>query len=403
MIMLVGKDYMQLIIKRPTLKQNGVNTRLIADIEYGNEIFSLWYEVNNEFGEFFCEEYSDSFLIALLPWAMMRAKKEKKRIEIMSEQVISEQLYHQVNNYYIPVLCKDIPYYGEVDILPNFTNTCLSSLHAVGTGISGGVDSSYTIAKYTNCIDKSFRLTHGVFFNIGIYGGYESDSEKNLEQKALNIANKTGIKYIKITSNTCVDLYAMAHAPIVPFIFMAGVLSLQKLFSVYYYSSGFCADDFHISDIDAAYFDLLSVNCFKTENTSFYSSGIEATRLQKVDFISEYDFTFDNLSVCLSEEQGLGNCCRCAKCTRTMAELETLGKLDRYKRVFDVAEFRNHPAYHWGYILLKSKSDSFCKEIVEVYRKRFGRIPFVAYLGSMKKWVLRGFTSTNRKRKRVNE
>ncbi|GHV77522.1 hypothetical protein AGMMS49942_23430 [Spirochaetia bacterium] len=397
---------MKIQVSKPVITNNGSNTvRLSVQVTCdgnGIEPFALWYEIEDSYFNYFCTERSDAFLIALLPWAMMRSTNENPA-SIVFDSPVSEKLLHQLKSYYIPLLSKHISYYGNVVIETAVSNEVLPGKSCVGTGISGGVDSSYTIAKYLGEENGSFKLTHGVCFNIGIYGGFDSPSQKNLEMRANRIAESTGIQYMKVTSNVCLELYKKAHAPIVPFVFMSGALALQKLFSVYYYSSAFSVDEFHMSDVDAAYFELLTVHSISTENTDIYSSGIEISRLEKVKYISEFSFTYDNLSVCLSTDQENGNCGRCAKCTRTMAELEALNKLDLYEHIFDASAFRKDSGYHWGYVLLKSKNDAFSRDTIREYKKSGRRLPIAAYFSCLKKWIARGFTSENRKREKVNE
>ena len=394
---------MEITIGRPYLQNRASGeTAICADVKEGGDSFSLWYAVPVEYAHYLCSERSDAFLVALLPWVMIRSS-ENSQIEVVCEAPVSEHLYHQLTRYYIPVLSSNISFYAPVNIRANVVAEILPSANAVGTGISGGVDSSYTIAQYMNCANQTFRLTHGVYFDMGMYGEMGGASEQAVQLKAKKIADKAALKFLRVTSNSCKVLYKKAYPPIVPSVFMGAILSLQKLFSIYYYSSGVTAADFRLNPNDAAYFDLFNVHCFSTRNTRFYSSGIEASRLEKVKFISDVPFTHDSLTVCLSEDQSRGNCGRCAKCTRTMAQLEVLGKLDRYAESFDVKAFREDPGYHWGYVLLKSRHDPFCREILEKYRAAGHKLPLVVYWACFKKWAARGFTSENRKREKVEK
>ena len=394
---------MKWTIGKPEIHIAEGKARLSATITYGEKRQELYYEADAGYADTFVTERSDAFLVPLLPKAMMEARKDKD-LEIVCEAPVSRSLYHQLVNQYIPILVKEISYYEPIRLTAETAEEVLSNAKAVGTGISGGVDSSYTIAKYMNPGEGSYRLTHGIFFNVGIYGGYDSASEKHLEAEAKAIAEDTGIEYLCVKSNTCKDLYGKAHAPVVPAVFIGAVLSMQKLFSVYYYSSGLCAHEMHFDDADAAEYDWLNVMMFSTESTRFYSSGLEATRLEKIRFITEYPFTYRHLAVCLNEDQQKGNCGRCAKCTRTMAELETIGALDKYREVFDVEQFRADPGYHWGYIVLKSwEKNVFCIEMLDEYKKQGKKLPAGAYAGAVRKWIKRGGTTKNRAREKVED
>ncbi len=392
---------MKFTIEKPVVEIADGKARMTAHICYGEKSWNIFYELEKNYAQALTAERSDGFLVSVLPMAMMEARKDKE-LEIVCEAPVSKKLYHQLVSYYIPTLCKNISYYEPVTISTEIAEDKLDSMNAVGTGISGGVDSSYTIAKYMNPEQGVYKLTHGIFFNIGIYGGYDSASERMLESKAEKIAKDTGIAYLCVKSNACKDLYGKAHAPIVPFVFMGAVLCLQKMFDVYYYSSGFAAEEFSFEDADAAYYDCLNVQCLSTESMQFYSSGIEAARLEKVKYITEHPFTYESLSVCLTEDQHSGNCGRCAKCTRTMAELECANALDRYKNVFDLTDFYKNPAYHWGYIILKAwGGDHFCSDILKDYKASGRKLPSKSYRGALQKWIKRGFTTVNKTREKV--
>src|SRR5699024_4777551 len=69
---------------------------------------------------------------------------------------------------------------------------------------------------------------------------------------------------------------------------LSAILALQKLFAVYYYSSGFNLDRFKIDKSDAAYYDLLNMQMFSTEDLTFYSIDGYSSRLDKVKKIAQY-------------------------------------------------------------------------------------------------------------------
>ncbi len=65
---------------------------------------------------------------------------------------------------------------------------------------------------------------------------------------------------------------------------------------------------------------------WSTEGISFIHHGCDATRLQKIRFISGFSVALRNLRVCTSLGAEL-NCGRCEKCLRTMIALHIAGKL----------------------------------------------------------------------------
>jgi len=113
-------------------------------------------------------------------------------------------------------------------------------------------------------------------------------------------------------------------------------LALQKLFCLYYFSSGYVFSDFKFEQDATASYDLLTLPNLSNQNVRFELVGGEATRLEKIRYISAFDITKHELNVCIPE---ISNCCKCTKCRRTMLELYALGVLDEYREVFDVDAF----------------------------------------------------------------
>ena len=59
-------------ISQPYIKKTGNKSRLNSDIRWGDRSRTLWFEVDNEYDEFLCAERIDGFLVALLPFAMVK-------------------------------------------------------------------------------------------------------------------------------------------------------------------------------------------------------------------------------------------------------------------------------------------------------------------------------------------
>lgn len=387
---------MEIIIGKPIVKDDTLSSCVMLD---GIQK-KLFYKVDSDVVQYAVSDRCDGFLVSILPLAMIRAKKFGT-VNIKCEAPVSQRLYHQLKYLYIPTLSRNISYYGEVNIDAEVIDEPLQQGNGVATGISGGVDSSYTVAKYTANDLGRFKLTYGVYFN---WYGYQPEAEAILRNKTNRICDECGLNYMCIESNICKELYHKAYAPVIHNVFIGAILSFSKLFSVYYYSSTVGAEDFYFSEKDAAYYDWLNLMCFSTDNTLFLSSGMETTRIDKVEYITDAPFTYNNLSVCLSEVQNSANCGRCAKCTRTLTELDALQKLHLYKKVFDIDVYNQDKDYHWSYVILKAKGgDTFSREIIEKYKQSGRKIPMSAYIEAFKKWVKRGFTTENKQREKVED
>lgn len=265
-------------------------------------------------------------------------------------------------------------------------NTVLPTENAVGTGVSGGVDSFYTILSHLDG-PAHYKVTHGVYGNYMLYGDLDSVAEENQQKNSKAICEEVGIEYLCVETNTCKELYDRAYAPIVSCLFSALPLALQKLFHVYYFSSSIPFAEFIITETNSTLYDLLNVYCLSNENTSLYSTGSEASRIEKTRYISNYPVSYDHLKVCLRPNENAENCGKCSKCTRTMIQLETLGKLDLYKHSFDTDAFYNDLNYHYGYFVYMAGKDLFYKETCAEMKRQNKKLPRGAYLAAVGKWI----------------
>jgi len=94
--------------------------------------------------------------------------------------------------------------------------------------------------------------------------------------------------------------------------------------------------------------------------------GATLSRFQKMEDLSEFEPSFDFLSVCYN---GSRNCGRCEKCVRTMLILDALGKLDLYRNVFDVDRYRENKQRHLRLILRQIHDVDHALFYTELYRR----------------------------------
>lgn len=98
---------MKLTIGKLRMEDVGNFVVLSTDIRYNDESFSLEYEYDHRMKEYIVHERADAFLVSLLPYAMMKARGDAQLV-IETLTPVSEELYHQLVNYQIPVLEKNI-------------------------------------------------------------------------------------------------------------------------------------------------------------------------------------------------------------------------------------------------------------------------------------------------------
>ena len=337
-------------IRETHIKRIGSKSRLCSDISWGDRNRTLWFEVESEYEECLCSERIDGFLVALLPFAMIR------NLNIHSDGYVSERLLYQLTTILLPSLSANINEFHSIDIDLKRDGKVLESKNGVGTALSCGVDSFFTVLKHLDTDMEGFRLTHLTYFNImnsAIWQGRE-DSSRDFSNARIEYikpaVEELGLKLVAVDTNF--DLFYRHFGLLATFAFryLGTVLALQKLFGKYYWSSSYTVSHFGFSVDNISSFDLLSVQCVSNENTTFYSTGSEVTRLEKTAYISDFAVTYKYLNVCWHY---LNNCNKCEKCVRTMLGLYALGKIDRYSEVFDISYFYQNRDEYLGYMLFR--------------------------------------------------
>lgn len=386
-------------IRQPYIKRLGTKSRLCSDITWGVGNRTLWFEVEREYEKCLCSERIDGFLVALLPFAMIA------NLNIFSDGYISERLLYQLKTILLPSLVANIADFHSIDIKAKFDGKVLDCKNAVGTGLTCGIDSFYTVLKHVDECLEGFRLTNLTYFNImnsAIWQGRE-DSSREFSNARIDYvkpaADELGLKLVTVDSNLDGIYRGFNYLATFTFRFFGTILALQKLFGKYYWSSGHTFSQFKLTIDDIAYFDLLSVQCLSNENTTFYSVGSEITRIEKTEYISDFAITYKFLNVCWSY---LYNCGKCDKCRRTMLGLYALGKLNYYREVFDVGYFYQNKDEYLGHMLfmwITEKDHGYYSEIRRYLRQRYIKIPARAKMCAIK--LL--YNATKKKIKRTME
>lgn len=323
----------------PYIINSSETTRLCADVELikGNvcirEKETLWYETSLEYGKYLCYERMDSFLVNLLFYAM------EHDYDIICDGKTTERLYYQLTEYLIPCVSRNIKEYHSIRITSNLDNGVLPMAGVVGTGISGGVDSFYTILRHMNRKEELYNVTHLLMTNSGTNGSFGGEDARRLfherRDALMPAVQELNLKLVCIDTN--INEFILQKQKTALIKLYSNVLALQKLFCCYYVGSGYPAEEFQFSIEDAAYFDLIDMHCFSTNNLTFYCSGIETSRAGKLNFISNFDVARNYLDVCVGSNAG--NCGKCEKCVRTITGLYAIDKLDEFENVFDVNGF----------------------------------------------------------------
>lgn len=362
---------MTINIAQPQIETNGDRTRLCSRLSWEEKTYDMWFEVDEAYSQYLCHERADAFVAAVLPYAMAHG------IDIVVDAPLSEQLYYQLSTTYIPAMARFTRLYRPITLsCGELLDTVLPSAGAVGTGLSGGVDSFHTIVGHLNPAAQSYALTHLTFFNVGASGDKGGERARRLfrERAALveAYAAKHNFHFLMVDSNVS-EFVQISHEKTHTMRSFSAVLAVQKLFKIYYYSASQTLETFNLSKGHkaAGHYDLLSAHCFTNENTTFYITGQVDRRIDKVAAIADYPPTYVYLNVCVKEG---ANCSHCEKCMRTMLALYALDKLELYQQVFDVESFMKHLPTRLAH-LYKYPKASYYKEIRSALRASGKKIP----------------------------
>jgi hypothetical protein len=303
----------------------------------GESVCEEYYiEVEKKWGKYFVTESADAFVLAFIELAL------ENQADLVFSIPMSEEMKYQIETYYIPVIINKIPQLYSINLVGPSQKKIFESGHAVGTGFSAGVDSFYSVLKHLNCQYDSRKLTHLV---LAVNGAASTGYSENLDKEWLDeeikrfepLAKELGLDFIWMSSNFTnlqrMIQYNKGGSVLVTSVF---IYSLNKLFGTYYWASGYSADLLNFEDV--MFMEPFLVPTISTNSLKFYHSGSETNRIGKVKYISNNRIAQKGLTVCGQPD----NCGYCFKCLRTMAELYSIGKLDDFKEVFPVGNYKKH-------------------------------------------------------------
>lgn len=357
--------------------------------EWNSQNSCMFFSVEKEYGEYLCETKSDAFVVAMLWYALMTGS------DIEFEAPISEKMYFGITEQLIPALCKNR---RAIHLIGPVTKEKLMTEKGVGTGMSCGIDSLYTLKKFmAEQVPNDYRLTHLAYFNMGAVFHPNSASKKvySLEEfyaetdriseekkkNALEVANIKGLPLLYVKSNLDKDYYRGAYGYTAVYRNCASVLAVQKLFSKYYCSSAGWPEFFDLSLTEGSeHYETMLCDVFSTESLQFLISDY-ATRLEKTTYLADDEIANKYLDVCFN----FHNCGTCAKCYRTLVTLDVLGKLDSFSQVFDIKKYKENRNKALAWLLEAKNGDKlddnavFARDIYHLILMEDFKIPNEAF------------------------
>jgi hypothetical protein len=207
----------------------------------------------------------------------------------------------------------------------------------VGTGMSCGVDSFYTVSLYKKSKFESMNLTT-------LYcGNYLYGNHGEIYDRAKLVAHDLDLPLVCTTTNIN-EAISLPHLNTHFFKTMFGVLALRKLFRIYFYSTAEDFSHFRLKDNSinsTVEIELLLLYVFSCSDFQVVTGGAKSERLEKTRHIGSFTTAHKFLNVCLYPEKKV-NCGKCGKCIRTLLMLDMTNQLDLFKDVFDIQEYRSN-------------------------------------------------------------
>lgn len=380
-------------LRTENLEENGrdmvyVKADIKTEIESPKYIFpkTIWFSTTKEFSNFLTTDRFDAFLVALLVPALRNGEDR-----IFVDGKLSAKLYDNIGRltslmrFYLSRFPNFKPKNFEV-IAREYDSSPINYHNIMSaTGFSGGVDSLYAIYEYYHKVKvDAFKIKILTLFNTGAtlidHADFDIiDKEFWDRYESLKIsAERLNINCLPLDSNI-VKFNIWPHAETHSITSASAALMLQNRITRYYYaSSGYSIEEvftncreYLLKKRDTSTIDMILLPLLSTDTMEIISQGAELTRMEKVQYISDYTFAQDVMNVCIHPIAGHKNCGICPKCQRTLLALDLLGKLDKFSKVFDIEKYRNSKKTK-RYIarqIISANSDLFAKQFVTYARE----------------------------------
>ncbi len=327
------REYKDYTCLNTILNMNGLNKELTL-------------QVNNEYKDYLDNRICDNVIYLLIPFAL------KQNYTIISHIPVTEQFLYNINEVLIPTLVLNNSRLYNNKIQCDTTNIDYTPT-AVGTAITCGVDSTYTILKHLHA--GAMSISHLFVCTSSIDLKYKKDynitnwHELNPAyfERVHAFSNELNLPIVKIYSNylnlLCYNKSKFVHYTVHHYTTMSHILALKKLLKIYYFASARpfkvdLKDTFYVDTVDH---ELLSVHCLTHDKFFCYSTGIDKDREQRTLYILN-SFAKKYFHPCFNHENINCSLPSCIKCLRALTTLDVNDKLDLAKDLFNIDYYNTH-------------------------------------------------------------
>lgn len=320
----------------------------LTDEDYPPEAWdkdgTLWFDVPSQYSRYLCKERSNAFVVALFWYAVVSGS------DIEFETPLSKRLYDGLTAMLLPALNKSG--FPEIRFVGPTTEEPVWCEGAVVAGMSGGVDSNYTLMRYSGKnVPEDLRLTHLCHYTCGnLFKPAEIAKGKDalyrqedgiqgiLLDRAQKIAEAHHISLIDTNTNLDIDYYRGGYIYMAMYRYLSCTLAVEHLYKTYISSSSgheTDATDEVSLFVPTQHYEGLLCRSLRTETFKYISSDHDS-RITKLKALSDDKVFQKTVSVCFQTGKNGENCGECYGCMKTMIPLDVMGKLDGFRESFDL-------------------------------------------------------------------
>lgn len=353
----------------------------VKDAENPFEEKTMWIAVEDKDADMLTDDVYDAFVIVPLYLGMHYHQ------DVHIEGEMSPRLYHNITHYIMKIFDNFSDDTKPINFTVNgFKVAKKGPVDLIGTGISCGVDSLTTI--YDNFIEptnENFKINSLFLVNSGTHGNFEDKETKKiwLERAKLNkkAADELGLPMYLINSNFHAYTHKIGEVKIGNLAIFSCFMGLQKYIKRYLASS--CMSYTEILKFSersrdreiAEYAESYMSHLISTEGFELVIDGCQYTRAEKTERISDWNIAQKYLNVCVNPIKNVHNCSCCSKCMRTQITLEAMGKLDKFKNVFDIEKYHKENKLYKCKFKEDYNKDPFSKSIVDYAKEHKYKMP----------------------------
>jgi len=326
------------------------------------------YEVDERWADL-VSPLADAPLLAVVPLALARGAT------IRVTGPVTDELVHGLHHGFLHLHRRTSPRFGAVTVEATTTVAPSPPAAGVATGLTGGVDSWTVLVDHAldPTVPAGSRLTHLV--NSDTLTGTSRETLHAMRGRMGPIADALGLPFVFVDSNLR-DLQSesdLAPGGIVTGAQVSTAFLLQRGIGTYLYASTVAEEQVGTCEPnEMGRLDALTLPHLANGSVRIRSVGGEYRRIDKLRRIADVEGTWTALEVCTDEHLD-GNCGRCRKCRRTLAALDVLGLLERYRAVFDLDEWSRVRTRTFR--ALQRSEHPHSREIVEAARAHGMHLP----------------------------